>query len=164
MYLIILNRGFISLNSVNQLIFVMVKCGVLFEVRTEFLNIIYELRLQRVNTRNFMSYYIINEPMPEEKSFRLCQGSNLDRPVVQFVVRHCVDWATRHPYLMIPFHNSLRETEENYWRPLSTQPEFQSGLEQARSHIAAAMLTCSAVATNGKLNLVIQIGQCGMRV
>jgi hypothetical protein len=30
----------ISLNSVNQLIFVMVKCGVFFEVRTEFLNII----------------------------------------------------------------------------------------------------------------------------
>jgi hypothetical protein len=35
-----LKRGFISLNSVNQLIFVMVKCGVLLEVRTEFLNII----------------------------------------------------------------------------------------------------------------------------
>jgi hypothetical protein len=32
--------AFISLNSINQLIFVMVKCGVLFEVRTEFLNII----------------------------------------------------------------------------------------------------------------------------
>jgi hypothetical protein len=30
-----------SLNSVNQLIFVMVKCCVLFEVRTEFLNIIW---------------------------------------------------------------------------------------------------------------------------
>jgi hypothetical protein len=30
-----------SLNSVNQLIFVIVKCGVLFEVRTEFLNVIY---------------------------------------------------------------------------------------------------------------------------
>jgi hypothetical protein len=28
----------ISLNSVNKLICVMVKCGVLFEVRTEFLN------------------------------------------------------------------------------------------------------------------------------
>jgi hypothetical protein len=28
----------ISLNSINQLIFAMVKCGVLFEVRTEFLN------------------------------------------------------------------------------------------------------------------------------
>jgi hypothetical protein len=28
----------ISLNSINQLIVVMVKCGVLFEVRTEFLN------------------------------------------------------------------------------------------------------------------------------
>jgi hypothetical protein len=30
----------LNLNSVNQLIFVMVKCGVLFEVRAEFLNII----------------------------------------------------------------------------------------------------------------------------
>jgi hypothetical protein len=29
-----------SLNSVNQMVFVMVKYGVLFEVRTEFLNII----------------------------------------------------------------------------------------------------------------------------
>jgi hypothetical protein len=28
----------LNLNGVNQLIFVMVKCGVLFEVRTEFLN------------------------------------------------------------------------------------------------------------------------------
>jgi hypothetical protein len=28
----------ISLNSINQLIVVMVKCGVLFEARTEFLN------------------------------------------------------------------------------------------------------------------------------
>jgi uncharacterized protein (DUF486 family) len=30
----------VSGNSVNHLIFVMVKCDVLFEVRTEFLNII----------------------------------------------------------------------------------------------------------------------------
>jgi hypothetical protein len=30
----------ISLNNINRLIFVMSKCGVLFEVRTEFLNII----------------------------------------------------------------------------------------------------------------------------
>jgi hypothetical protein len=28
----------ICLNGINQLIFVMVKCGVLFEVRTELLN------------------------------------------------------------------------------------------------------------------------------
>jgi hypothetical protein len=28
----------ISLNNINQMIFVMMKCGVLFEVRTEFLN------------------------------------------------------------------------------------------------------------------------------
>jgi hypothetical protein len=31
-------KGRLNLNSINQLIFVMVKCGVLFEVRTEFLN------------------------------------------------------------------------------------------------------------------------------
>jgi hypothetical protein len=34
------HKVIISLNSINQLIFVVVKCGVLFEVRTEFLNII----------------------------------------------------------------------------------------------------------------------------
>jgi hypothetical protein len=33
-----MQTAIISLNNVNQLIFVMVKCGVLFEVRTEFLN------------------------------------------------------------------------------------------------------------------------------
>jgi hypothetical protein len=37
-----LQIAIISLNSVNQLISVMVKCGVLFEVRTELLNIIYK--------------------------------------------------------------------------------------------------------------------------
>jgi hypothetical protein len=31
----------VSLNNINQLILVMVKCGVLFEVRTGFLNVIY---------------------------------------------------------------------------------------------------------------------------
>jgi hypothetical protein len=35
-----MQKAIISLNSVNQLISVTVKCGVLFEVRTEFLNII----------------------------------------------------------------------------------------------------------------------------
>jgi hypothetical protein len=30
----------------------------------------------------------------EEKSFCLCPGSNLDRPVVQSVARHNTDWAT----------------------------------------------------------------------
>jgi hypothetical protein len=33
------NRDYF-VNNINQLIFVMVKCGVLFEVRAEFLNII----------------------------------------------------------------------------------------------------------------------------
>jgi hypothetical protein len=33
-----LQTAIISLNSINQLIFVMVKFGVLFEVRTEFSN------------------------------------------------------------------------------------------------------------------------------
>jgi hypothetical protein len=36
----LLSFGSKALNSVNQLISVMVKCGVLFEVRTEFLNVI----------------------------------------------------------------------------------------------------------------------------
>jgi hypothetical protein len=46
-----LQTAIISLNSINQLRFVMMKCGVLFEVRTEFLNNTYldEHRLQRVN-------------------------------------------------------------------------------------------------------------------
>jgi hypothetical protein len=32
--------GFKGLNSIDQLSFAMMKCGVLFEVRTEYLNII----------------------------------------------------------------------------------------------------------------------------
>jgi hypothetical protein len=39
-FIILTVTAIISLNSVNLLSFVMVKCGVLFEVRTEFLNII----------------------------------------------------------------------------------------------------------------------------
>jgi hypothetical protein len=31
----------------------------------------------------------------QEKSFRLCRGSNVDRPVVQPVTGHYTDWATR---------------------------------------------------------------------
>jgi hypothetical protein len=31
----------------------------------------------------------------EEKSFHLCQGSNLNRPVVQPIARHYTDWATQ---------------------------------------------------------------------
>jgi hypothetical protein len=38
----------ISLNSVTQLICVMVQCGVLFEVRTEFLD---KLRLQKAKLK-----------------------------------------------------------------------------------------------------------------
>jgi hypothetical protein len=37
-YTLLTSTANISLNSINHLIFVMVKCGVLFEVRTEFLN------------------------------------------------------------------------------------------------------------------------------
>jgi hypothetical protein len=35
--------------------------------------------------------------MLEEKSFRLCRGSNLDRSVVQSVAIHYNDWATPAP-------------------------------------------------------------------
>jgi hypothetical protein len=31
----------------------------------------------------------------QQKPFRLCRASNLDRPVVQPVARHYTDWATR---------------------------------------------------------------------
>jgi hypothetical protein len=48
----------ISLYSINQLIFVMVKCGVLFEVRAGFLNYLGELRLQRVNMQLLLAFYI----------------------------------------------------------------------------------------------------------
>jgi hypothetical protein len=37
----------------------------------------------------------------EEKSFRLCQGSNLDHPVVQSVFRHYTDWATTVPIRIV---------------------------------------------------------------
>jgi hypothetical protein len=40
-YLGLYGYAIISLNNITQLIFIMVKCDVLFEVRTEFLNIIY---------------------------------------------------------------------------------------------------------------------------
>jgi hypothetical protein len=33
--------------------------------------------------------------MLEEKLFRLCRGSNSDRPVVQHVAKNYTDWATR---------------------------------------------------------------------
>jgi hypothetical protein len=49
----------ISLKNINVLIVVMVKCGVLFEVRSWVLNISYldELRLRRVNRINHDSYF-----------------------------------------------------------------------------------------------------------
>jgi hypothetical protein len=31
----------------------------------------------------------------EDKSFRPCRGSKLDRPIIQPVARHYTDWATR---------------------------------------------------------------------
>jgi hypothetical protein len=45
----------------------------------------------------------------EEKSFRLCQESNLDRPVFQPVARHYTDWATRL-------------TKPDSWEPKQDQP------------------------------------------
>jgi hypothetical protein len=47
------------LNTVNQLIFVMVKCGVLFEARTEFLNIIYtSFGFRGLISLRFKEYFI----------------------------------------------------------------------------------------------------------
>jgi hypothetical protein len=43
----------------------------------------------------------------EEKSFRLCRGSNLDRPVIQPVARYYTDWATRltKKQLLLLYHS-----------------------------------------------------------
>jgi hypothetical protein len=40
----------------------------------------------------------------EDESFRLCRGSNLYRPVIQFVVGYCTDWATPDPVLQYYFY------------------------------------------------------------
>jgi hypothetical protein len=37
----------------------------------------------------------------QEKSFHLCQGSNLDCPVVQSVARHYSDWANRLIFMAV---------------------------------------------------------------
>jgi hypothetical protein len=55
-----LNRNY-SLNSVKQLIFLIVKCGVLFEVRTEFLNIIYTSFGFKGLNRAFISLNSVNQ-------------------------------------------------------------------------------------------------------
>jgi hypothetical protein len=43
----------------------------------------------------------------EEKSFRLCRGSNLDRPVVQSIVRHYTDSATPTPRATTDFERTI---------------------------------------------------------
>jgi len=45
------------LNSINKLIFVMVMCCVLFEVRTEFLNIIY-MSFSSEGLKSFLSRFV----------------------------------------------------------------------------------------------------------
>jgi hypothetical protein len=45
----------------------------------------------------------------KEKSFRLCRGSNLDRPEVQPTAWHYTDWATR----LTPGHNYMLQTDLN---------------------------------------------------
>jgi hypothetical protein len=46
----------------------------------------------------------------EEKSFRLCRGLNLNRPVVQPVARHYTDWATRLTRLPCK-NNNISQTQ-----------------------------------------------------
>jgi hypothetical protein len=38
---------------------------------------------------------VLDKKATGKKSFRLCRGLNLDRPVLQAVARHYTDWATR---------------------------------------------------------------------
>jgi hypothetical protein len=46
-------RGITSLNKINQMIFIMAKCCVLFEVRTELKYCLDELRLQRAKSHEY---------------------------------------------------------------------------------------------------------------
>jgi hypothetical protein len=48
----------------------------------------------------------------QEKSFRLCRGSNPDRPVVQSVVRHYTAWANRLPEVHDRKHKWKRSRKE----------------------------------------------------
>jgi hypothetical protein len=51
-----------SLNSVTQLIFVMVKCGVFFAVRTEFLNMIYtSFGFSGLSLQTYLNYEILKK-------------------------------------------------------------------------------------------------------
>jgi hypothetical protein len=63
----------------------------------------------------------------EEKSFRLCQGSNLNRPVIQPVAKHYTDWDTWLTH-RINTHNYFWWTDKDIkcygvtdlaWRPLN---------------------------------------------
>jgi hypothetical protein len=41
------------------------------------------------------------------KIFCLCRRSNTDDPIVQFVARHCADWATPVPLVTCSLYNSM---------------------------------------------------------
>jgi hypothetical protein len=63
-----------SLDSVNQLIFVMVKCGVLFEVRTGFLDNIYtRFVFEWLNVRESKGIIGMWTPYTESSLFWLCR-------------------------------------------------------------------------------------------
>jgi hypothetical protein len=50
-------------------------------------------------------------PRLEEKSFRLCRGTNLDRPVIQPIARHYTDWATPAPQnaLLLTYNKTMTD-------------------------------------------------------
>jgi hypothetical protein len=58
----------------------------------------------------------------EEKSFRLCRGSNLDRQVVQSAVRHYTDWAT--PALLYKAIQQQTCTKVQIWNHKQVYPRL----------------------------------------
>jgi hypothetical protein len=96
----------------------MVKCGVLFEVRAEFLGTIRMsfgfkgLKDSRAFPQQ-ICYFSWSQRL-EEKFSCPCRGSNLNGPVIQSVVRQYTDWATATPnndnYNNVPFRTNLRYT------------------------------------------------------
>jgi hypothetical protein len=97
----------VSLNSVNRLMFVMVKCGVFFEVRTEFLNIISTSFIFLVNLNVVKELYLsqtlnnkINDENPSsEVDCRLASQKFSSFYVTQKII---VSTTTRRSYLSSP--------------------------------------------------------------
>jgi hypothetical protein len=82
----------------------------------------------------------------QEKSSRLCRESNLDRPVVKSVARHCINWATSSPcklaraYIKLWLRRVLRQSE--YTRADVKESSYATAASKVGFHCTAPRLAC----------------------